>query len=318
MPRSKWHPSNGRGAALCCRALTVVVSFGMLRACFLIHADCPSALVVEGQVLDVVTGAALTQARLGARTVTAGEQTAIVTPLTSWGSPRVPIPDEQGMFNIELWAAFVACPAPDFPDPDQLEMIVAREALPLALDPFPEQRTGEDLRIVCPCEERFSIEVNDDTAEMQEDIDALGTDRLRLKQPIVVSDTCEACCGLLVVRGQLTGGITPDDGTPSFTVWHTEEGPDPGRRFWAPQRQRVESDGAFEAWFSEHLTCPPDSALPRPDEFSVRLGQEDCARLVNVAITADNADLSVDNTEASFPKTVLTLREPVVIPACKP
>jgi hypothetical protein len=103
---------------------------------------------------------------VGGRSFTDGAETDNVSPLIFDGSPRFPPSADDGSIVIDLSTYFGPCPAPGFPRPDQVEIIVVSNG----------------------CEQRIMIEINDDTAQF---IDGEFSDyALELTDPILVAP-CE-------------------------------------------------------------------------------------------------------------------------------
>lgn len=129
--------------------------------------DCASALYVRGKLIDGATGTALTDAAVAGQTFTDGER-------TDFGSARLPAsgaltpqPAEDGSFEL-VFNTGDQFPCPrlgplEFPRPDQVDVIVVRDA----------------------CVQRFLIEISEDTVV---DLDSSheNVDIIELKDPILV------------------------------------------------------------------------------------------------------------------------------------
>ena len=144
------------------------VVVGVLAACLsqvvgCIHGDYWPHLSVHGKVLDAETLEPATDAAVGGRSFTAGEETNWAPALIYDGTPNGPAPEDDGTFVV--WfespasAPCEAC-APEFPRPDRIEIIVAR---------------GD-------CQYTFSIDINEDTVVDM----TFPEDTLELKDPILV------------------------------------------------------------------------------------------------------------------------------------
>ena len=120
-------------------------------------------LRVSGKLLDAETLEGATDAALGGRTFTDGEETEFVVPFIYDGSRNLPGPEEDGTFVV----GFSSGPVPssysahaEFPRPDRIEIIVVR---------------GD-------CQYTFSIDINEDTVVDM----TFPDDTLELKDPIIV------------------------------------------------------------------------------------------------------------------------------------
>jgi hypothetical protein len=113
--------------------------------------------------VDAESGAAVAGAILGGRSFTEGAETDQVPPLIFNGTPNLPLSEADGSFVLSFGTSIVPCnPAPNFPRPDQLEIIILRDG----------------------CEQRLVIEINDDTGRF---IDGEFSDyALELTDPILV------------------------------------------------------------------------------------------------------------------------------------
>ena len=127
------------------------------------YADCGAHLSVRGRLVDAESGAALAGAIVGVRSFRDGAETSNVPPLMFDGTPNLPPSDADGSFAIGLSTYFGRCPTPDFLRPDQLELIIVRDG----------------------CEQRFMIEINEDTAQLV-DGEFPGDEVLELTNPILV------------------------------------------------------------------------------------------------------------------------------------
>ena len=146
-------------------SLAIVAFLGLSNILGCVFADCGDMLTLRGQLLDEETLTPVTDVYLGGRSFTSDEETCAITPFTRWGDPRVPPPQEDGVFEVQFSIGLVPCdPPPQFPRPDQVEVIVVR---------------GE-------CEFSFLIEINEDTVV---DMD-FPDDVIELKDPILVP-ACE-------------------------------------------------------------------------------------------------------------------------------
>jgi len=114
--------------------------------------------------VDAESGAFVAGAILGGRSFTGGVETDNVPPLIFDGTPNGPPSQTDGSFILEFGTSIVPCsPPPSFPRPDQLEIIVLRDG----------------------CEERFMIEINEDTAQFLNG-EFPGDEVLELTDPILV------------------------------------------------------------------------------------------------------------------------------------
>ena len=124
-------------------------------------------LYVYGKILDSQTSEGATDAAVGGRTFTDGEQTDYVGPFIYDGSPTFPPPQEDGTFEVAFTRRSQFCQdfVTEFPPPDRIEIIVVR---------------GD-------CEQTFSIDINEGTVV---DLDFPG-DVLELNDPILVGPCTE-------------------------------------------------------------------------------------------------------------------------------
>ena len=122
--------------------LTQTGACGVLSVFSLLRGDCCPTLVVRGILLDADTDVAVTDAAVSGSTFTEGQVTDSVNPLTSKGIPSFPPPGEDGSFEL-LFAtgSLTPCPPPEFPHPDQVEVVVLGGG----------------------CEQRFMIDINEET-----------------------------------------------------------------------------------------------------------------------------------------------------------
>ncbi len=143
-------------------ATGLVVCLTQTSACIdIIHGDCVPTLLLRATLVDADVGAPVTNAAVGGKTFTAGEVTDFVNPVESNGFLPVPPPDEDGSFELRFaTGSLTACPPPEFPRPDQVEVIVLGGG----------------------CQQTFAIDVNADTVV---DIRFPGG-IMELKEPIVV------------------------------------------------------------------------------------------------------------------------------------
>jgi hypothetical protein len=134
-----------------------------------IHAHCRRNLSIVGQLVDAGTLQPIEGAALGARSISDGATISETPPSFRLdGVPRTSS-DVEGSFSIFLTEGLLStCPPPDFTRPDQVEIIVLRDG----------------------CEQRFMIEVNQDTV-----VDLSFPNRtLELREPILVPP-CEEPAG---------------------------------------------------------------------------------------------------------------------------
>ena len=124
-----------------------------------------AVLYVRGQLLDAETLQGISDAALGGRAFTNGEETDWVPALIFDGSPNLPPPEADGTFQVEFTRSPHSCMdvVTEFPRPDQVEIIVVRDG----------------------CEQTFLIEINEDSVVDM----SFPDDVLELKEPILV----EAC-----------------------------------------------------------------------------------------------------------------------------
>jgi hypothetical protein len=283
-----------------------------------IHGHCFMELQVAGSsLLDAETGAPLVGWAVGGATFTADTQTAGRNALTIGGLPQA-VTETDGSINLLMTGNIGVCPPPKLPRPDEVEIQVARESLPLELDPQPEWRSGDDLRIVCPCEQQFRVPINENTAELLETVDSFISFIVQLRDPILVPSTCEACCSLLAVRGRISGEIDEAEELSEGSV--NRLGDDGGsEQFRLARRLLMNADGSFETWFADiDNACPPGETFAVPDEFSVYISGSiaECERGVNVDLRTANLTVTEIDPEGPFPRTVVELNDPIVIPPC--
>lgn len=131
-------------------------------------------LTVRGRLVDAESQEPLGGAVVGGNSFTSGDRTGSIAPLRSSGVPTLPPSDADGAFALEfarlgdpICEGIRLRPPPphiEFPRPDEVEVIVVRDG----------------------CEQRFLIEVNEDTAVDPEAENGI----LELRQPILVP-ACE-------------------------------------------------------------------------------------------------------------------------------
>ena len=127
--------------------------------------DCWAGFHVRGRLVDSATGEPAVDVAYGMRTLTAGEQTSRVSTVLGSGEPRLPNRDDEGGFELVVGTGIRPCdPPPEFPRPDQVDMIVVRDG----------------------CEFSFLIDVNEDTVVDM----TFPDDVLELRDPILVP-ACE-------------------------------------------------------------------------------------------------------------------------------
>lgn len=141
----------------------VIAPVALLGSDCIPYADCGGYLSVRGQLVDAESGTAVAGAIVGGRFFRDGAETSYVSPLMFDGTTNLPPSDADGAFGIGISTYFGRCPAPEFPKPDQLEIIVIRDG----------------------CEHRFTIEINEDTAQFV-DGEFPGDQVLELTNPIFV------------------------------------------------------------------------------------------------------------------------------------
>jgi len=124
-------------------------------------------LIVRGQLFDAETEQPVAGAAIGGRTFTDGEETDYSAPVIFDGTPQGPVSAEDGTFREEFSTGLVGgCgePPPEFPRPDQVEIIVVRDG----------------------CQQSVFIDINEDTALDVVDPDFPGYDVIELIDPILV------------------------------------------------------------------------------------------------------------------------------------
>jgi hypothetical protein len=147
-----------------CLAMSwVIAPVALLGTVCIPHADCGGHLSVRGGLMEAGSGVAMAGAIVGARSFRNGAEASNVPPLNFDGTPNLPPSDTDGAFGISISTYFGPCPAPEFPKPDQVEIIVIHEG----------------------CEQRFMIEINEDTAQFV-DGEFPGDQVLELTDPILV------------------------------------------------------------------------------------------------------------------------------------
>ena len=125
------------------------------------------SFIVRGKLLDTETLEGLSGAALAGRTLTNGQESAVEVAFRLDGTPTFPLTAEDGSFRIRFFVSprcselrdpgFVP---PEFPNPDQLSIIVVRDA----------------------CEQTFLIDINEDAV-----VDlSFPDDVIELKDPILV------------------------------------------------------------------------------------------------------------------------------------
>ncbi len=145
-------------ALACCSVISLVGGcsfFGLLRG------DCFPQLTVSGRLVDADTLLPVANATMGALARANGETLASEPPLRGSGTTVFPPSNAQGEFAVRLTrGSLTACPAPPFPAPDQIDIVVVRNG----------------------CETTFTIDVNENTV-----VDlSFPNDTLELKDPIPV------------------------------------------------------------------------------------------------------------------------------------
>ena len=89
--------------------------------------DCGDRVIVEGQLVDETSLAPVANAPVGGRSFTAGDETDYNPAFTSFGDLNGPPSGEDGVFRVGFSTGIVPCdPPPEFPRPDQVEVIVVR------------------------------------------------------------------------------------------------------------------------------------------------------------------------------------------------
>ncbi|MCH7884392.1 MAG: hypothetical protein IIC01_03995 [Planctomycetes bacterium] len=124
-------------------------------------------VTLRGRVADADTSLPIDDAVLGGRSFTGGEETDFVPPFTRFGTQNGPSATEDGSFQLGFVVIGGTCQGflgnatpPEFPRPDRVEIIVARDG----------------------CEQSFLIDVNEDTV-----VDlSFPDDVIELKDPILV------------------------------------------------------------------------------------------------------------------------------------
>jgi hypothetical protein len=138
--------------------LTFVVCTNGVHGCIL--ADCINFLFVRGKLIDAETLEGISGAAIGGRAFTGGVETDFVSAIIFDGSPNGPLSSENGAFQAEFSTGLGPCPAPEFPRPDRVEIIVVRDG----------------------CEQSFFIDINANTV-----VDPTAPDDvIELKDPILV------------------------------------------------------------------------------------------------------------------------------------
>lgn len=150
------------------RLMSIAVALGVTLISLLAGgcADCANSLKVRGLLVDAESGAVVAGAIIGGRTFTDGEEIGYAPPFILDETPLHPLSGAHGAFLIEFSTYLGACPAPEFPSPNQLEIIVIHD----------------------DCEEVFLIEVNEDTVDFIEEGEARIL--IDLSNPILLSP-CE-------------------------------------------------------------------------------------------------------------------------------
>ena len=121
---------------------------------------------MSGQLLDEATLSPVADAAIGGRSFTVGVETDYTPPFTSLGDLNGPPSGVDGGFETEFWTGIVPCdPPPEFPRPDEVELIVARDE----------------------CVFVFTIEINEETVVDM----TFPDDVIELIEPILVP-ACEA------------------------------------------------------------------------------------------------------------------------------
>jgi len=125
-----------------------------------IYADCLNTLIVRGRLIDAQSLDAIAGAAIGGRAFTGGVETDFIPAIIFDGSPNLPLSSEDGDFEQYFSTPLGSCPAPEFPRPDRLEIIVVRD----------------------DCEQSFFIDINAETV-----VDPTAPDDvLELREPILV------------------------------------------------------------------------------------------------------------------------------------
>lgn len=298
----------------------VGIALAIAPGCCRVSGDLEDRLDVRGKLVGQDTAENVAGVAVGGQLFGNGELPHEVWALYGGGTPQFPLSAEDGTFTITFTEFIFGCDVPFtislrplqgayIPPPDQVEIVVARESLPVELDIDPELRSGDDLRIVCPCEQRFLFDVNEENFV---DPTAPG-DVLEFKEPILVPPTCEACCTLLVVRGRLSG---LDEKPPRFSV-RSDAGDSSGLQRLSARRSSVTPDGTFEAWFSQVGDgCPPGGSFARPQWLHVSQDREGCAVGADVELDPGNTTVTQIGEPESFPRMVVDLHDVVVLPPC--
>lgn len=284
------------------------------------------AVTIKGRVLDVECAGAPVNALFAASTFTGDEQT------TREGDFD---PDPDGSFvATALRTGDTTCftllrgeTHLTVPRPDEIEVTVTRESLPLDLDIAPERRSGDNLLIACPCRQAIRVPITEDSATFLDPPadDASVMFVVELRDPILVPTTCESCCSFLVVRGclanladdnpRLSVSNVNADGTIRLLEdgWTLQE--------WSQRRLQVADDGTFEAWFSEPAdACPPGATFGVPDRLDVAVHSADGKRtcFTDVMIDTLAPSVTVVDADGSFPRTIVELQIPIAVEPCPP
>jgi hypothetical protein len=278
-------------------------------------------LAVHGQLLLEESGAPLEAAILDAAVFTAGNRTV--------DTQAVRLVDAQGAFELNPANLGGTCTnlfggstgQPVLPRPDAFEVVVTRESFPQELDIQPDLRSGDDVRIVCPCRQTFTIPITAETAEFldppQDDPNVQFV--VELKDPILVPTNCESCCTLLVLRGMLANLL---DESPRLAVSRLNAN-GLTQQSWFARRQWIDPNGFFEGWFAEPAgTCPPGDLFAAPNGLELDVGvssadgEWSCS--TRILLEALTPVVSVIDAGGPFPRTVVELQESVVVLPCPP
>lgn len=145
-------------AGLSC-AISLLVLFGS--GC--IYTDCGAFFSVRMRLVDADSGAAVVGAIVGYQSFANGAEISNVPPYKIDGTPSRPPSNADGSIVIGLSNYFGPCPVPDFPGEDRLEITIIHDG----------------------CEQRFAIEINEDTVQFV-DGEFPGDKVLEFTDPILV------------------------------------------------------------------------------------------------------------------------------------
>ena len=300
--------------------LSVLAGACLLQVNACIFGDCRGPHVaVRGRVVSADARETVSDVLVGGRSFTNGEETDFISPLTVWGTPNSPSANEDGSFELAFGEVLAPCRGTEpFPVPDQVEIVVVRDICEqLLANRTTDLQACDSVRVQCPCEQRFLVDVDDQTGEFLEPNEH-GDPVILLKDPIVVHP-CEGCCAFLLLRGKVLDADTLVGlaGAAVRGISFTD-GQETQRILAFPQAEGglgVAEDGSFQVTFSKMVECAAQERFPRPDRVHVSVVREACRKGFPIDINEETA-VFLDLSEGATPVDVIELNDPILVPPC--